>query len=156
MSYGSELWSYENTDIIEKLHLEFLKKITKSRKSPPAYMLCAEHGRYPLKVTIQTKMIKYWISIITGCKSKFSYMVYRHLLYRNRYCKWLTCIRNTLYLTGHSDLFLNQNNIRKSSYIIIKRTLIDQFIQEWNCKLEGSNKANQYKLFKDNIELFDI
>ena len=24
--------------------------------------------------------------------------------YRNRHCKWLTCIRNTLYLTGHSDL----------------------------------------------------
>ena len=24
-------------------------------------------------------------------------------------------------LTGHSDLFLNQNNIRKSSYILIKR-----------------------------------
>ena len=80
-------------------------------------------------------------------------MVYRHLLYRNRHCKWLTCIRNTLDLTGHSDLFLNQNNISKSSYILIKRTLIDQFIQEWNGKLEGSNKGKQYKLFKDNIEL---
>ena len=47
----------------------------------------------------------------------------------------------------------DQNNIRKSSYILIKRTLIDQFIQEWNCKLEGSNKGKQSKLFKDNIEL---
>ena len=33
LSYGSELCSYENTDIIEKVHLEFLRKITKSRKS---------------------------------------------------------------------------------------------------------------------------
>ena len=23
LSYGSELWSYENTDIIEKVHIEF-------------------------------------------------------------------------------------------------------------------------------------
>ena len=98
-------------------------------------------------------MIKYWINIISGSKSKFSYMVYRHLLYRNRHCKWLTCIRNTLDLTGHSDVFLNQNNTRNSSYILIKRTFIDQFIQEWNCKLEGSNKGKQSKLFKDNIEL---
>ena len=98
-------------------------------------------------------MIKYWINTITGSKSKFSYMVYRHLLNRNRHCKWLTCIRNTLDLTGHSDVYLNQNNIRKSSYVLIKRTLIDQFIQEWNGKLKGSNKGKQYKLFKDNIEL---
>ena len=59
---------------------------------------------------------------------------------------------NMLDLTGHSDLFLNQNNIWKS-YILIKRTLIDQFIQVRNGKLEGSNKGTQYKLFKDNIEL---
>ena len=119
-------------------------------------MLYAELGRYPLKVTFQNKMIKYWINIITGSKSKFSYIVYRNLLYRNRHCKWLTCIRNILDLTGHSDLFLNQNNIRKSSYILIKRTLIDQCIQAWNGKLEGSNKGKQYKLFKDISNLNNI
>ena len=120
-------------------------------------MLYAELGRYPLNVTFQTKMIKYWMTIITGSKSKFSYniMVYQNLLYRNRHCKWLTCNRNILDLTGHSDLFLNQNNIWKS-YILIKRTLIDQFIQEWNGKLEGSNKGKQYKLFKDISNLNNI
>ena len=44
LSYGSDLWSYGNTDIIEKVHIEFLKKITNSRKSTPAYMLYAELG----------------------------------------------------------------------------------------------------------------
>ena len=38
----------------------------------------------------------------------------------------------------------------------IKRPLIDQFIQEWNGKLEGSNKGKQYKLLKDNIEKYLI
>jgi len=37
-----------------------------------------------------------------------------------------------------------------------KRPLIDQFIQEWNGKLEGSNKGKQYKLLKDNIETYLI
>ena len=31
---------------VEKLHLEFFKENYKSRKSTPAYMLYAEHGRY--------------------------------------------------------------------------------------------------------------
>ena len=38
----------------------------------------------------------------------------------------------------------------------IKRPLIDQFIQEWNGKLEGSNKGKQYKLLKDKIDFFLI
>ena len=108
-------------------------------------MLYAELGRYPLKVTFQTKMIKYWINSITGSKSKFSYMVYRHLFFNLQ----------ILDLTGHSDHFLNQNNIR-TSYILIKRTLIEQFIQEWNGKLEGSNKGKQYKLFKHKLEKYLI
>jgi len=34
LSYGSKLWSYENTDIIEKVHLECLRKITKVKRAP--------------------------------------------------------------------------------------------------------------------------
>ena len=40
-------------------HSITLRKITKSRKSIPAYMLYTELGRYTLKVTFQTKMFKF-------------------------------------------------------------------------------------------------
>ena len=35
--YSSEIHGYGNLDIIERVHTEFLRKITKSRKSTPNY-----------------------------------------------------------------------------------------------------------------------
>ena len=57
--YGSEVWGFENTDIIEKLHNEFLRKITHLRKSKPIYMLQAELGRYTLTINIKLRMLNY-------------------------------------------------------------------------------------------------
>ena len=41
LTYSSETEGYENTDIIEKIHTEFLRKITKLKeKHTPVYALC--------------------------------------------------------------------------------------------------------------------
>ena len=37
--YGCEVWGFENMDITERLHSEFLKKIAFLRKNTPLYML---------------------------------------------------------------------------------------------------------------------
>ena len=48
LTYACDVWVYENLDIIGRVHTEFLRKITKCRKSTPINMLYAELGRYPL------------------------------------------------------------------------------------------------------------
>ena len=39
LTYGSEIWGFENTDSIEKVHNDFLRKITRSKRSTPMYMV---------------------------------------------------------------------------------------------------------------------
>lgn len=70
--YGCEIWGYQNTKIIERMHNQFLTYITKLRKSTPIYMLCGELGRYTVEITIKTKMIGFWISIVTSSNAKIS------------------------------------------------------------------------------------
>ena len=48
--YGSEVWGFEEIQIIEKLHCEFLRTITKLRKSTSLYMVYAEPGGFPIKI----------------------------------------------------------------------------------------------------------
>ena len=35
LTYSCEIWGYEDTKIIERIHTDFLRKITKSKKSTP-------------------------------------------------------------------------------------------------------------------------
>jgi hypothetical protein len=48
LTYGSEIFGYENIDILEKVHNEFLRKLTGAIKRTPMYMMYGELGRYPI------------------------------------------------------------------------------------------------------------
>ena len=57
LTFNCEVWGLENLDIIEKVHSDFLRKITHCKKSTPLYMLYGELGRYPLEIIIKTRII---------------------------------------------------------------------------------------------------
>ena len=73
LTYACDVWGYENLDIIERVHTEFLRKITKCRKNTPVNMLYAELGRYPLEITVKTRIVSFWIRITQGKATKLSY-----------------------------------------------------------------------------------
>ena len=57
--------------------MEFLRRITRSRKSTPKYILYAELGRYPLEITIKQRMINFLgLNYGKGKISKLSYNMY--------------------------------------------------------------------------------
>ena len=71
LMFSSELWGFENLNNVEKLQIDFLRKITKSRKSTPAYMLYnGELGRYTLYINIKCIMIKFWTRLLLSDDKK--------------------------------------------------------------------------------------
>lgn len=53
MTYGREIWGYENLQMCERIHNSFLRSITKCRNSTLLYMLYGELGRYPIEIFIK-------------------------------------------------------------------------------------------------------
>ena len=156
--YGSETWGFENTDIIETVHNEFLRKITNLRKSTPIYILHAELGRFPLEINIKIRLINFWFSIVTGKQNKLSYILYKCLSNdtdNGKYeHKWIKYIREILHSVGRSDIlavrdFSNVNVSAMKNSVI--RTLKDQYKQKWNSQLEKSSKGQNYKLLKAEL-----
>ena len=79
LTYGSEIYGFENLDILEKVHNDFQRKVLKARKSTPIYMLHGETGRYPISIDIKCKMIAFWSRLINGNCNKLSYKMYSFL-----------------------------------------------------------------------------
>jgi hypothetical protein len=53
LTYGSEIWGYENIYILEKLHVKFCKLLLNLKTSAANYMLYVDPGRYSLNVTVK-------------------------------------------------------------------------------------------------------
>ena len=154
--YGCEIWGFENSQIIENLHNDFLRQIINLRKSTPIYMLHAELGRHPIQINIKSRTIGFWLSIVNGKESKLSKLLYSIMLKEHEKgsynFKWIRCINDILGAVGRPDLFRTEPvNSPNSVKMDISRTLSDLYIQEWNEKANVSSKGKQYLLFKDNL-----
>lgn len=115
-------------------------------------MIYGELGRYPLDITIKTRMINYWCRIISGKQSKFSYFMYQKLRHLNSNTKWISKIKQILDEAGRSDIWLSEPaNVNCAS--LISQTLKDQFLQEWSTRLDKSSKGLNYRIFKEHIVL---
>ena len=84
--YGCENWTFENNEIIEKLHLIFWKLLLHLKTSTTDYMVYGELGRYPNSIDIKVRMITFWCNIIMGKHSKLSHICYA-LFYNNNFIR---------------------------------------------------------------------
>ena len=111
-TYACEIWSFEKLDMIEKMHVEFLRKNTKSKKSTLLYSLYAELGRYPLEIIIKTRTISFWNKIILGKFTKISYQLYHILrIIGNNSFKWISNVKRILAHAGRNDFWIYQSSI---------------------------------------------
>lgn len=65
LTYGSEIFGFENIEILESVHDEFFRKLVYAPKSTSIYMyiLYGELGRYSVSVTIKCHIIRFWFCI---------------------------------------------------------------------------------------------
>ena len=152
LTYGSEVFGFENIEILEKVHSNFLRKITGSRKSTPLSFLYGELGRYPIEIVIMSCMVSFWNRFLTGKSEKISLKIHKYMLASPQHnFKWPKKIKEILITVGRPDLWENQFNINQGNlHKTIKQTLIDQFKENWHEQLSLSNEGRLFLNFKEN------
>ena len=80
--YGSEVWGFENLDLLEKLHKG--KHLLRLKCSTPNCMVYGELGRYSISIKVKLRMINFWCSLLDGNGQTISSLLYK-LLYRFRF-----------------------------------------------------------------------
>ena len=74
--YGCEIWGFQNTKLLENVQNQFLRSITKLKKSTPIYMIYAELGITPVSIHMKSRMTGLWLKIVNSEDSKLSKIMY--------------------------------------------------------------------------------
>ena len=125
--YGSEVWGFENIQIMERIHLKFCKRISNVRLTTPNYMVYGELVRYLLKIRVKLRMVSFWTKHVQS-ENKLSNNLYRLLLQihqsGNHDFKRISFVMSIFDNTGLSYICVNQLNINIHSLkTCSKRTL---------------------------------
>lgn len=147
--YGCEVWGFQKTKLIEKLHLKFCKHILNLSSSTPNYMVYGELGRYPLVINIKVRMISFWGKLINSQNSKLSSKLF-HVLknYKNPWCE---SVKNILDDCGLSYIWQENSINIPWLKMKVRNILLDQFNQSWYSDVQNSPKSINYRLFKKSL-----
>ena len=157
LTYSSEIWGFENKGIIEKIHLQFCKKILGVRSSTPNFMVYGELGRFPIEISIKIRMICFWNKMLMN-ENKLSSKIYR-LLFNlhvngNRDFKWINYVKSIFDETGFSHLWNDQIPLNTQFLkLSVKQRLQDHFIQKWFSDMINSSRGEFYSKFKSEFKL---
>ena len=118
--YASEIYGHSDSCIkkLEIFQRSLYNNALKLSKSTPSVMIYGETGTTPLHITIEKRMIGYWLQIIMGSSSKLNYQIYKYVLHldmQNIYStQWIRKIKEILQRCGlfHNDND-NENNFIK-------------------------------------------
>ena len=114
---GGEMRIYSGIKKLEFFQRSLYKKALKPSKSTPSVMIYGETGSTPLHhITIEKRMIGYWLQILIESSSKLNYQIYKcilHLDMQNVYStQWIRKIKEILQRCGLFNIWVNQHNIR--------------------------------------------
>ena len=123
-------------------------------------MIYGDLGRFHIEIDIQIKIVSFWARLF-GERNKLSYLSYK-LLYtlsieENIHLVWIEYLKELCDETGNSSIWINQD-IPNSNWLIsgIKLRLHDQFKQCWYSLIENTQKAFNYRIFKENFEFENL
>ena len=158
MLYGIETIGVEDCKTLETIHLKFCKYLLNVKTSTPNCMIYGELGRYPVHITITTRIISYWFKLLSSKQTKLNRIIYDVLFYmyvNDIYkSKWLDFVKKTLDNNGFGYIWVCQGvninyNMFKSEF---KNRLVDVFKQEWKVSVEQCRKCILYKYIKTTFK----
>ena len=166
LSYACEIWGFAEAKKIETLHLRFLKKILRVRKTTPSCIVYKECNVYPLFLTRIFRVISFWLKIIKLEEHEPAKILYEasilindNIDVENKPLSWALHVRKILYNNGFGYIWENQYaGINDSFLSLFKNRLIDSFWQNNNSEIDSLSKNRLYRhLSTENVTyLYDM
>ena len=159
LMYGSEIWGYINAECIERVHRKFCKYMLNVKLSTNTYAVYSELGRYPLIIERQTRMVKYWFSLLqkinVNCILEAVYnSMKENILLNTESNFWLVKIKQLLERNGFADVWHFPQSVDVKVFIpLLKRRLLDNFLVDLRGGLNVCTSMVLYRELNRDFEM---
>ena len=148
LSYACEIWGFHKAPDVEKVHLNFCKKLLGVNKRTNNSLVYCELGRFPLQIRRKLRIFKYWLKIknTNNCILK---ECYEGMITTND--SWVINIKNELSNLGLRYLFEDPCINQLKTFKIIELRLLDIYKQSVLSYFTSSSKCVIYQHLIDNF-----
>ena len=149
LNYASEVWGFCQANAIERVHMQFCKKLLGVKKTTQNDFVYGELGRTNFSTKRYLTIIKFWFKILRSPENKYLNIVYKMMLndieeMPNK-TNWASLVKQLLMSLGFYEVWLAQGVANIAFFLsVFKQRLNDTFMQNWRERLEGSSRANFY------------
>ena len=159
LCFGSEIWGYEYSDVIESVHNEFCRYFLGVNSSVNNVVALGECGRLPLCVTYITNCIKYWCKLLCMGNHRYPKNCYKMLKSLDEAGRhtWAANVSSLLYTYGFGFAWISQEIGNENIFVSqFKVRLTDCMKQNWHSDINESPRCDSYKEFKTllNVERY--
>ena len=156
--YGSEIWGYENTNHLQIMYNNVMRRFLKLHKSTPMNMLIGELGMKEIAEYIDNRMLNFWCNVATGEEGKISTSLYKWIKVlhdKNIYkSPWLDKIKSLLDGIGMHNVFNTITSVNKAWFkSTIKQKLNDSYINKWSASVFNSSTCLNYRAMTEHKQL---
>ena len=130
--------------------MQFCKKLLGVKQCTQNDFIYGELGRTSLTIERHLRIIKYWLKVCMSQENKYIKLVYNLLksdiqTYPNR-VNWASLVRDLLSNLGMRYAWTEQGVGNVNAFTsLVRQRLTDNFIQNWNARINESTRASCYK-----------
>ena len=152
LNYGAEIWGFCKANQIERVHMQFCKRLLGVKISTQNNFIYGELGRLNYQTQRYLIIIKYWLKIVNSEEHKLIRKVYNVLLHdierNDRIINWVSLVKRLLNHMGFAEVWMQQNVGNHHMFLLVfKQRLRDTFIQNWGAEINNSSRARFFKSF---------
>ena len=166
LNYSSAVWGFSHANVIERVHLQFCKKVLGVKKNAQNDFVYGELGRTTLITKRYYDIVKYWFKVLASPDHKYIHIIYNLMLHdidqSPNKVNWASLLRDLLRSLGFNNVWLNQGVGNINAFLaVLKQRLTDNFVQNWFSRLEDSSRALCYRSialfrFQPYLEIINI
>ena len=155
--YSCEVWGILNSDLVERLHRTFLKRLINVKSSTSNSALYGEFGRYPLAINVKVRIMKYFIKLFQYKQNNCIFQAIMNMsnkLHTNTNIDWFNNVKFMFESNGFYEIWLFPSSVNLKAFTpVFCNRFIDNYLIHWHIDIRSRSSLTLFRHIKSTFDI---